>query len=128
VVTARPPDSQQLRVAGVSLDCADPVALAGFYKGLLDGEQLWHSERSVGLGVRGAVLALQLVDGYVPPTWPGSAVMHLDLASGGDLDLEQERAIRLGATRAESQPDNRWRVLIDPAGHPFCLTKIAIAQ
>ena len=46
------------RFVGVSLDCADPGALADFYLGLLGG------------------------------------------------------------------PDPRWRVLLDPAGHPFCITSI----
>ncbi|WP_307831855.1 VOC family protein [Prauserella cavernicola] len=30
----------------------------------------------------------------------------------------------LGATRAEHQSDPRWRVLLDPAGHPFCITTV----
>jgi hypothetical protein len=30
--------------------------------------------------------------------------------------------IELRATKADEQPaPERWRVLIDPAGHPFCL-------
>lgn len=37
----------QLRVAGISLHCADPVALADFYQALLDGAELWRSERSI---------------------------------------------------------------------------------
>jgi hypothetical protein len=37
------------------------------------------------------------------------------------LDLAEECALGLGATRPE-QPDPRWKVLLDPAGHPFCLT------
>jgi hypothetical protein len=31
-------------------------------------------------------------------------------------------AIRLGARQADQQPrPRRWRVMLDPAGHPFCL-------
>ena len=30
--------------------------------------------------------------------------------------------VQLGATRPEHQPGgDRWRVMLDPAGHPFCL-------
>ncbi|MFG2438870.1 VOC family protein [Streptomyces sp. NPDC048508] len=30
-----------------------------------------------------------------------------------------------GATKATDQPDpDRWRVLQDPAGHPFCVTTL----
>jgi len=33
--------------------------------------------------------------------------------------------VELGATTAGHQPMPRaWRVLIDPAGHPFCLTTV----
>ncbi|MBK7622897.1 MAG: hypothetical protein IPJ14_09580 [Kineosporiaceae bacterium] len=47
-------------------------------------------------------------------------MVHLDL-SADDLDAVAERAVALGATLPE-QRDTRWRVLLDPAGHPFCLT------
>ena len=33
-----------------------------------------------------------------------------------------ERAVELGATLADPQPGETWTVVIDPAGHPFCLT------
>jgi Glyoxalase-like domain len=122
-VVDRHPDPK-LRVASISLDCLDPLALAEFYVGLLDGVELWRSERSVGLRVRGAVLAMQRVDTYQPPTWPGSAVMHLDLTAGDEFDRSEARALQLGATLAKFQPDPRWRVLLDPAGHPFCITTV----
>lgn len=32
-------------------------------------------------------------------------------------------AVALGATVAEHQPQDNVRVLIDPAGHPFCLVR-----
>ncbi|MDF2143546.1 VOC family protein [Knoellia sp. p5-6-4] len=46
--------------------------------------------------------------------------MHLDLTAN-DLDAAEERAVALGA-RLPEQPDPRCRVLLDPAGHPVCLT------
>jgi hypothetical protein len=39
----------------------------------------------------------------------------------GDLETAVDAAIALGATRAASQPQDDVRVLLDPAGHPFCL-------
>lgn len=111
-----------LRVAGVSLDCADPAVLAGFYLALLGGETLWHSAGSVGIRVPGAVLAMQRVEEYRPPAWPGASVVHLDLAAGGDAGGAAARAVKAGAVLADYQPDPRWRVLLDPAGHPFCIT------
>ena len=42
-----------------------------------------------------------------------------------DLDAAVERAVSLGARLADPQPGETWRVLIDAAGHPFCLTDAA---
>jgi hypothetical protein len=45
---------------------------------------------------------------------------HLDI--GVDLlAAGVARAIDLGATLAANQPQDDVRVLIDPAGHPFCI-------
>lgn len=108
------------RLVGLSLGCPDPQRLADFYLALLGGRQLWAKESSVAVEVPGAVLVAQKVDGYVPPDWPRTAIVHLDLTAD-DLGAAGERAVALGAT-LPAQPDPRWRVLLDPAGHPFCLT------
>jgi hypothetical protein len=41
-----------------------------------------------------------------------------------DLDKAEEQVLRIGATKSEVQPseDDNFRVYLDPAGHPFCLT------
>ena len=62
---------------------------------------------------------------YVRPVWPaarGSQRMmtHLDFEVT-DLEAETARAVSLGAVLAEYQPQENVRVLLDPAGHPFCL-------
>ena len=113
------------RFAGVSLDCADPAALADFYLGLLGGQVLWRAAGSVGLRVPGVVLVMQRVAEYRPPAWPGSSVVHLDLTAGDGVAAAAARAVEAGAVLAEYQPDPRWRILLDPAGHPFCITTIA---
>ena len=38
-----------------------------------------------------------------------------------DLDAAVAWAIEAGATLADYQPQERVRVMPDPAGHPFCL-------
>jgi hypothetical protein len=49
---------------------------------------------------------------------------HLDLAVD-DLDAAERGFLAVGATKAKHQPQpDRWRVLLDPAGHPFCVTKM----
>jgi hypothetical protein len=109
-----------IRVVAVSLGCADPQRLASFYLDLLGGRELWAKESSVAVEVSGLVLVMQRVEPYAPPVWPQASVVHLDL-SADDVDAAAVRALSLGATRPE-QPDPRWHVLLDPAGHPFCLT------
>jgi hypothetical protein len=47
-------------------------------------------------------------------------MMHFDFQVG-DLDSAVAEAVELGATLAMSQPQENVRVLLDPAGHPFCL-------
>ena len=84
--SAEPP-APPLRMVAVSLDCADPGELARFYLALLGGETLWSSPRSTGIRVPGGgVLVPQRVEGYQPPEWPGSPLVHLDLTGGPVLD------------------------------------------
>ena len=114
------------RLGLICLDCADPAGLAAFWAGLLGGEVTPVSDDVVVVGNKGTPVAAVRVPGYRPPTWPGGAIpkqVHLDLAvSVGDLDAAEAEAIRLGACRTGEQPrPGRWRVMLDPAGHPFCL-------
>ncbi len=64
---------------------------------------------------------------YRRPTWPSPEVekqVHLELGCD-DLTESQAQLVALGATVPEAQPTtNDRRILIDPAGHPFCLTQI----
>ena len=47
-------------------------------------------------------------------------MMHFDFQVG-DLESAVADALVLGATPAPGQPNENVRVLLDPAGHPFCL-------
>jgi len=116
--------SSGLRFVGVSLDCPDPAELAEFYVQLLGGWVLWSRPTSVGVQVPGLLLIPQLVEDYHPPQWPGASIVHLDLTAGDQLEEPVRRAVALGARRADPQPDPRWTVLLDPAGHPFCITTV----
>jgi hypothetical protein len=117
-------ESDGLRIAGLSLDCADPALLIRFYIDLLGGELLWQNSGSAGARVSATVLIAQRVSPYVRPIWPGTSIVHLDLSAGSDLDGPSARAVSLGAVQVQPQPDTRWRVLLDPAGHPFCITTV----
>jgi hypothetical protein len=47
-------------------------------------------------------------------------MLHLDLEVD-DLDEAVAYAVEVGAQLAEHQPQEDVRVMLDPAGHPFCL-------
>lgn len=113
-----------LRIAGVSLDCADARELGAFYQQLLGGDILWANDDSVGLRVAAVVLIAQRVVPYTAPDWPGASIVHLDLAAEPNLDSAVAKAIRLGARPVDPHADSRWLVLLDPAGHPFCITTV----
>lgn len=115
------------RLGAVSIDCPDPAALGDFYQQVLDLEVMFTSKDFVALKGAGVLLTFQRIADYRPPDWPNDSVpkqLHLELAVS-DLDTEEARIVALGATRAEVQPrPNNWRVLLDPAGHPFCITNL----
>ena len=114
-----------IRLGSVSLDCADPHALADFWAALLGGEVAFRSDTFVAVKLDTMWLSAVALDNYVRPTWPGDdspKQIHFDLAVK-DLSAAAEEATALGATRAETQPDpDSYLVFFDPAGHPFCLT------
>ena len=116
-----------VRLGAIAVDCPNPVALSDFYRAVLDLEVAFSSADLVVLTGAGVFLTFERVDDHVPPTWPQGAVpkqLHLDLAVT-DLDVEEARIVAHGATRAATQPNpNQWRVMIDPAGHPFCITTL----
>jgi len=49
-------------------------------------------------------------------------MMHFDFQVG-DLDSAVAEALALGVTVAGHQPQGNVRVLLDPAGHLFCLCR-----
>lgn len=111
------------QLAMVTIDCADARELADFYCELLGWSVTSEYEGAVMIGSEGATaLGFGEVPDYQPPRWPdtGAKQFHLDLDTD-DIEAAQQRALALGATLAEPQPGETWRVLLDPAGHPFCL-------
>jgi len=112
---------------GVVLEAPDGTALARFYESLLGWPIVKAGAEGAAIAVPGtsSYLSFDSSPGYEPPTWPAvpgrqRQMMHLDIAVD-DLTLAVEDALTLGATLAEFQPDGDLRVLLDPAGHPFCL-------
>ncbi len=110
----------------ITLDCPDPRAEAAFWSRLTGWDVVHEQDDYAMLAGPGGAPALGFgrVADHEPPGWPnerGSKQFHFDLACA-DIAASEARAVGLGATVAPQQPGETWRVLLDPAGHPFCLT------
>jgi Glyoxalase-like domain len=113
---------------GVVLDAPDVRLVGHFWSELLGWPISKEDETGCAMapddgGV--AYLAVQLQPDYVRPTWPAQPgsqqmMLHLDLEVS-DLDAAVAHALELGAELPDFQPQDDVRVLLDPAGHPFCL-------
>lgn len=124
-------DELKIKLLEFMLDCKDPHKLAEFYAALLKWEIVFDYDEYAGvypLGLaQGAYpcIAFQRNTDYEPPVWPEEPdaqqqMAHIDFAVN-DLEKAVEHAIQCGATVADKQFDEHCRVMLDPAGHPFCL-------
>jgi catechol 2,3-dioxygenase-like lactoylglutathione lyase family enzyme len=128
----------RFEVTSVTIGAPDPRELAGFYRRLLgwtitatEGARPGHPPEDGWAQIRppdgqtGPVLNFEYEAEYVRPAWPAEPgrqhiTQHLDIAVS-DLDEAEAWAVGLGAQRAGFQPQDDVRVMLDPAGQPFCL-------
>lgn len=117
----------RITLATVVLDCPDAHALADFYLKLLGWEMVRsdHDFVLIKPPEGGTRLSFQSEADYLPPVWPEregeqQKMLHLDLRVD-DLEEASAHAVAAGASLAEHQPGDDFRVFLDPAGHPFCL-------
>ncbi len=123
------PQQPTTRLVSTVLGTPDPRSLGQFYSQLLGwpiktNEPDWVTLRPAD-GSPG--LSFQLEETHVPPNWPQQPgdqqmQMHLDIEVD-DIPTAVAYAEQLGAKQANFQPQNNVRVMLDPAGHPFCLFK-----
>jgi catechol 2,3-dioxygenase-like lactoylglutathione lyase family enzyme len=79
-------------------------------------------------GAGGIGLSFQAEEWYQPPVWPEepgaqTKMLHFDIEVD-DLEVAVAYVVAAGGTVAAHQPEDRahdLRVMLDPAGHPFCL-------
>jgi predicted enzyme related to lactoylglutathione lyase len=121
-----------IRWTTITIDCSDAEALGAFYSQLFGWEitardgvgwlQLHNRQGAIGLNI-------QAEDADEAPIWPEqpghqAKMMHFELLVT-DLDAAVQRVIECGGREAPHQPADRdrtrLRVMLDPAGHPFCL-------
>jgi hypothetical protein len=107
-----------MQMGGITIDCAEPRALAEFWCKALgttvdqdyDGEYVMLDRRPY--------VAFQ----RVPEARAGKNRVHLDFATE-DRAAEVSRLVGLGATEVaeHSVPGLTWTVLRDPEGNEFCV-------
>lgn len=127
-------DELKIKMYSFTVDCKDLNELAKFYAALLKWEVMFFDENyacvyapGTDQGAYPSVL-FQRNPEYKPPVWPEEPeaqqqMAHIDFAVN-DLDKAVEYAIQCGARVAEKQFSDDWRVMFDPAGHPFCLCQL----
>lgn len=122
-----PTNTPRISLSEIVLDSADAHELAGFYQRLLGGRYGKVESDWVTLAPAdgGMTLAFATEPDFVPPIWPSShaeqqMMIHLDFEVE-DLDEAVAHAQAVGARLASYQPQELVRVMLDPAGHPFCL-------
>jgi catechol 2,3-dioxygenase-like lactoylglutathione lyase family enzyme len=112
---------------GVIIEAPDAGSLARFYSQVLGWPIVHEEPKYVIIAPPDTVsyIGFNTSAEYVRPVWPpveGSQqmMMHVDVEVD-DLEAAVAAAIELGATAADFQPQDNVRVMLDPAGHPFCL-------
>ncbi|MFC6714488.1 VOC family protein [Branchiibius cervicis] len=118
-------------LAMVSIDCPDPqtvTKMSEFYQGVLGWDVAYEGDGYAMLkDGTAAALGFGVAEDFRVPEWPnhGTKQFHLDLGAD-DVEATVQHCVELGATKPEDQPGgDRWTVLLDPAGHPFCVTNLA---
>jgi catechol 2,3-dioxygenase-like lactoylglutathione lyase family enzyme len=128
-----------VRWMGVCLDCYDVEQLAAFYSTILGWEVWYRDTPETSQGGQGWIslrnpdggigLSFQAEEWYEPPKWPEETgaltkMMHFEI-SVDDMESAVAEVIEAGGSLAPWQPDDRdpkqLRIMLDPAGHPFCL-------
>lgn len=124
-------------VTSVTIGAPDPRKLAAFYARTLGWSIVHEDPPGPGeppeagwaqirppAGRIGPTLNFEYEAHYVPPVWPSEPgkqqiMEHLDIAVT-DLEEAVAWATGAGARLADYQPQEDVRVMLDPAGHPFC--------
>jgi catechol 2,3-dioxygenase-like lactoylglutathione lyase family enzyme len=127
-----------MAVTSVTIGAPAPRDLAAFYAHLLGWPVTASDPARPGMppedgwaqltppqGEEGPTLNFEYEAKFTRPEWPAAdgaqnATQHLDIAVG-DLDESVRWAAQAGALLADFQPQEDVRVMLDPAGHPFCL-------
>ncbi|MET9294260.1 VOC family protein [Streptomyces sp. NPDC003077] len=103
----------------ITMDCAEPRALADWWATALETEVAGDHGDFVTVATGSLTLAFQ----RVPEKKQGKNRVHVDFC-GDDRGQEVARLVRLGATAIgdHTMAGTSWTVLRDPDGNEFCVS------
>ncbi|QPP09938.1 VOC family protein [Streptomyces bathyalis] len=112
----------------ISVDCANPYALARFWSEVLGipvhpDDEPGDDEVGIPLDGGGTLLFLK-----VPESKAGKNRLHLCVEAQVSRDREVERLLQRGATMFDdrrAEDGTGWAVLADPEGNEFCVLRSA---
>ncbi|MGD0558713.1 MAG: VOC family protein [Streptosporangiaceae bacterium] len=110
-------------VIGLSIDCADPVALARFWSEVLGRPVNPGADaENAGIDATDPASGPRLAFHQVPEPKTVKNRLHLDLRTD-QFEAESERLAGLGATpiREIEKPPAHWTTFADPEGNEFDL-------
>lgn len=128
----------RLQLTSITIGAPNPRKLAHFYARLLNGEitaeehsreeepeQAGWAQVRTSSDFGSITLNFEWESEWRPIVWPSQEqqqhiTQHLDILVD-DLSEAVVWAVDCGATLSRHQPQDSVRVMIDPAGHPFCL-------
>ena len=124
----------KLAYMAVVLDSDNSEKLSEFYANMLGWERMKPDDEWIIVYNKESkyfpLLTFQQIDNYKRPIWPAEEhhqqqMVHLDFHVE-NVEEAVEHAIMCGAKLSEIQLEEAWRVMIDPAGHPFCILPIQV--
>ncbi len=122
------PTQLHFRLATICNDCAESAPMVAFYSRVLgweethrDGDFVITRDPRTGCNYSFDPMGLK----YRAPTWPEESAgqdkqMHFEVGCD-ELEAGVAFALDCGARLAEFQGRQDLRVMLDPAGHVFCL-------
>lgn len=117
-------------LGAITVDCIDPHSLSDFYIRLLGWEKSHEDDGYVCIAssLSDVRIGFQRNLDYISPVWPEmpntqQQMVHLDFKAKDKEEMAflVQHAVNCGADIADTQYSDLWTVMIDPAGHPFCI-------
>ena len=114
----------------MTIECPDPDGMAEFYLMLLGGKVTRRAPGWTSVEGGGLLIDFRLAPDHKPPTWRSTEVpmhSHFEFVVE-DPDTIADQLLQGGASLAQHQDpaDPHIVVLLDPAGHPFCLIRSSV--